>query len=120
MTGKRKPTLSDLLIRLFSKSARPEAEDGDAQQHQQRPPPSPRRTQQQRDENVNPPHNPLKDNIWPDERARRIKEANRQYFKAAGSIEAFWAIYPSERPPEREREPKREPQRERGGRGNRD
>ncbi len=82
-------------------------------------------------DSVNPPHNLPKENLTPEERAQRIKEANRVYWKAMGCIEAFWAAYPSERPPERERLPKPEPQhesqleagadhkRERGGRGGR-
>ena len=64
-----------------------------------------------------------KENISPEERARRIREANRLYFKAAGKMEDFYLAYPSERPPEREPQPKPEPQpepqRERGGRGDR-
>jgi hypothetical protein len=112
-------TLSELLMQLFSKSARPEA---DAEQPPQHPLPFRPRPPRHPDDNVNPPHNLPRENLTPEERARRIKEANRQYFKASGGIEAFWAVYPEERPPERERMPKREPKNEpqRGGRGSRD
>jgi hypothetical protein len=48
---------------------------------------------------VNPPHNRPKDNLTIEERERRIKEANRQYFKAAGAMEDFYLAYPYERPP---------------------
>ncbi len=74
-------------------------------------------------DSVNPPHNLPRENLTPEERARRIKEANRLYFKAAGKMEDFYQAYPSERPPEREPQPKPElkpePQREREGRGGR-
>ena len=75
-----------------------------------------------RENSVNPPHNLPRENLTPEERARRIREANRAYFKAAGKMEDFYMAYPMERPPEREAEPKRERQvetdhkRERGGR----
>lgn len=106
----RKRTLSDMLMKLFRKSARPEAEE-------QPPPPRlplpAQRDAIRRDKNVNPPHNLPKENLTPDERARRIKESNRVYFKAEGMIEAFYYAYPSERPPGRK------PEREGDGKGGR-
>jgi hypothetical protein len=92
-------------MRILPRFGQPEARDADAQHHQQHPPRSPSRTQQQRDENVNPPHNAWKDNLSPEERAERDKAADRQWFKADGSMEAFYFIYPSERPPRAERKP---------------
>ena len=84
-------------------------------------------TTQLRQDSVNPPHNLPKENLTTEERERRIKEANRQYFKAAGDMEGFYEAYPYERPPERERQPQLKRQheaeadhkRERGGRGGR-
>ena len=66
-----------------------------------------------REDSVNPPHNLPRENLTPEERARRIKEANRLYFRAAGKMEDFYQAYPMERPPERKPEPKRKPQHER-------
>jgi hypothetical protein len=109
----RKSTLSELLLRIFPRFARPEAETGE----HQRPPPARRTDAPRRPESVNPPHNLPKENLTADERARRAKEASRAYFKAAGKIEDFYQSYPGERPPGRD--PERKLQRERGGRGGR-
>ncbi len=105
----RKSTLSELLLRIFPRFARPEAE---TEEHQ-RPSPARRTDAPRRPESVNPPHNLPKENLTADERARRAKEASRAYFKAAGLMETFYESYPGERPPGRDPLP----QRDRGGRG---
>lgn len=105
-------------MRLFRKPALSEAEN----EAPPPPPPSHHGGTRRRDENEKPPHNLRKENLTAEERERRIKEANRIYWKAMGSIEAFWEAYPYERPPGHEPEPKLKPQREHsdgGGRGGR-
>jgi hypothetical protein len=111
MTSTWKHTLSDLLMQLFRKPARAEAEN-EVPLH---PNPANHGGTRRRDENVNPPHNLPKENLTAEERERRIKEANRIYWKAMGSIESFWAAYPYERPPGHEPEPQRDTGRKHGG-----